>query len=78
MAFEVYTPFGVKVAEINSDNPADIGTPETLQAMAGAGYKFKQNGKAYKLAKTEKSGSRSARASKTKNTGSGAIQCSFA
>ena len=54
MAFEIFSPWGFKVAEIHSDNPADIGDAETLRAMAGAGYKFKKDGKAYKPPKTER------------------------
>lgn len=51
---DVYNRQGAKVAQINSDNPAHIGNAATLQAMTKAGYKFKQNGKAYKPPKTEK------------------------
>lgn len=45
--FEVFDPFGKIV--MTTDSPAAVPAADVLQAMAGAGYKFKMDGKAYKV-----------------------------
>lgn len=49
--FEIYGPFGQKVMYTN--DKSCIPDADIMQAMAGAGYKFKMDGKAYKPPKKE-------------------------
>lgn len=45
--FEVFDMFGKIV--MTTDSPEAVPAADVLQAMAGAGYKFKMDGKAYKV-----------------------------